>query len=483
VEAAGKVRIFAMVDAWTQWALAPLHRAIFDILKGIPMDGTFDQLAPLNRSVNWTGLYSLDLSAATDRLPIKLQIALLGALLGNPQIADAWAHLLVGRFYKFSDTAFERFNCVIKYAVGQPMGALSSWAMLAFTHHFMVQCAAWMAGKPSHTLYLNYAVLGDDLVIGDADVMVCYLAICESLGVKVGLHKSLLSPKGLALEFAKRTVWLGVDVSPIPLSEFHAACQTLPQMLEFIQKYKLDPVDALRAFGFGWRTLTWLNKPLGKLSANVRLIILGLSMPSDAESAEEFFLNGSPRLLRYHNDVASILAAFNKVEVGRLRKEIQAFLDWLVRINPVSWAGKSVEILRQLSKADAIATAKRLDQTKGLALLNKFVQMDWYVAWPVILKLIESIWDPLTKDLYMKVYDLQGRIPHTYGIDDPFVFYIKYIQFLREWSTISRTPFSTVRPEGWEGMSNRRPLPPIQVRLWKKWSGIIQNTQSVQKFS
>lgn len=34
----------------------------------------------------------------------------------------------------------------IRYAVGQPMGALSSWAMLALTHHFIVQYAAYRTG-------------------------------------------------------------------------------------------------------------------------------------------------------------------------------------------------------------------------------------------------------------------------------------------------------------------------------------------------
>ena len=29
----------------------------------------------------------------------------------------------------------------LKYSVGQPMGALSSWAMLAYTHHLIVQLA------------------------------------------------------------------------------------------------------------------------------------------------------------------------------------------------------------------------------------------------------------------------------------------------------------------------------------------------------
>jgi hypothetical protein len=48
-EPAGKVRVFAMVDNFTQWLLRPLHRFLFNYLKGIPMDGTFDQLRPILR--------------------------------------------------------------------------------------------------------------------------------------------------------------------------------------------------------------------------------------------------------------------------------------------------------------------------------------------------------------------------------------------------------------------------------------------------
>jgi hypothetical protein len=49
-EAAGKMRVFAMVDPITQWALQPLHKFLFKLLKKIPMDGTFDQLRPLARA-------------------------------------------------------------------------------------------------------------------------------------------------------------------------------------------------------------------------------------------------------------------------------------------------------------------------------------------------------------------------------------------------------------------------------------------------
>jgi hypothetical protein len=83
-EAAGKVRVFAMVDPVTQWILAPLHKFLFSILRKLPMDGTFNQLAPIYRLLKQRGrikgLYSLDLSAATDRLPVGLQARLLDHL-------------------------------------------------------------------------------------------------------------------------------------------------------------------------------------------------------------------------------------------------------------------------------------------------------------------------------------------------------------------------------------------------------------------
>jgi hypothetical protein len=50
-EAAGKVRVFAMVDCFTQWLMEPLHRAIFQVLRVIPQDGTHDQVKPLDRLI------------------------------------------------------------------------------------------------------------------------------------------------------------------------------------------------------------------------------------------------------------------------------------------------------------------------------------------------------------------------------------------------------------------------------------------------
>lgn len=73
------------MDLWSQSALKPLHDYLGEILRIIPQDGTFDQLAPVNKLLS-TGvktIYSFDLTAATDRLPIKLQTQVIGLLLGD----------------------------------------------------------------------------------------------------------------------------------------------------------------------------------------------------------------------------------------------------------------------------------------------------------------------------------------------------------------------------------------------------------------
>lgn len=44
-----KVRLFAMVDVFTQWILKPIHDYIFDILRGIETDATFNQHAAVRR--------------------------------------------------------------------------------------------------------------------------------------------------------------------------------------------------------------------------------------------------------------------------------------------------------------------------------------------------------------------------------------------------------------------------------------------------
>lgn len=71
----GKVRVMAIGDYWSQAALKPLHHKMFQILKRIPQDMTFNQGAFVARLRNKGAivpggkftLHSVDLSKATDR--------------------------------------------------------------------------------------------------------------------------------------------------------------------------------------------------------------------------------------------------------------------------------------------------------------------------------------------------------------------------------------------------------------------------------
>jgi hypothetical protein len=130
-----------MVDNLTQSVLKPLHLALQDLLRLIPNDGTFDQDKSVERSSKKSlasgCAFSFDLSAATDRLPVTLSSSILSTVLGIP-LGEMWQALLVERDYSFSSKNIKDYKITtpsVRYSVGQPMGALSSWVMLAITHH------------------------------------------------------------------------------------------------------------------------------------------------------------------------------------------------------------------------------------------------------------------------------------------------------------------------------------------------------------
>jgi len=87
----------------------------------------------------------------------------------------------------------------LHYAVGQPMGAKSSWAMFTLSHHLVVQTAAYKAG---FGMFNGYILLGDDIVINHDRVALEYLKIIRGLGVEVSVNKTHTS--FTTYEFAKR---------------------------------------------------------------------------------------------------------------------------------------------------------------------------------------------------------------------------------------------------------------------------------------
>jgi hypothetical protein len=232
LEAAGKVRVFAMVDIWTQSLLKPLHLMLTNFLSNLPNDGTKDQIASWKRAAKKSlcgRSFGYDLSAATDRLPISIQVAILSPIIGK-KVAELWSKLLIDRSYYLAYEKDERVpggpkGISLRYAVGQPMGALSSFNMLAVTHHFLVQLAyqrslpfykrtqiLLMFGK--FKWYDNYEITGDDLVLFDEEVALEYLQIMEDIGVPINQSKSVIA-KVPAVEYLKVTTLDTKNVSAL----------------------------------------------------------------------------------------------------------------------------------------------------------------------------------------------------------------------------------------------------------------------------
>ena len=289
-EPAGKVRIVAIVDYWTHCVLKPLHEWLFSILRALPTDATFDQEGTIKRFVKegHTTVWSIDLSAATDLIPLALYRILFTPILGSKR-TELWLELLVGRNFcvprelRVEERVITFPSDFVRYGTGQPMGALSSWSAMAMCHHFVVQACAWYEQEgflsPAHAaaamgdaVYLKdalrrgvwftlYLILGDDLIIASKRVAMRYIALAESLGIKVSLAKSYVSEEGF-LNFASQSYVGQTNVSPLSFKEF-IGVDSLAKRSEMV----------LRAVRRGWADVSstkWVA-PLVKMHVTPRM--------------------------------------------------------------------------------------------------------------------------------------------------------------------------------------------------------------------
>ena len=342
------MRVFAIVDWWTQNLLEQLHDYLFSYLRKIPQDGTFNQgaaVTSLQKIVRdgHTTVFSLDLSAATDRLPIRIQIPLVNYLF--PGLGEPWGHLLVGRAYTLTVRQDKR---VIRkenlfYTVGQPMGALSSWAMLAFTHHFLVQYSANRVGHEGW--FPLYAILGDDIVIADRRVALSYLKVMDTLGVGISMYKSLISGNG-SFEFAKRFVYRGEDATAVSLAEMAVASTSLAalvMLLDRIGQFRSPTLgDVLAFLGRGYRVRGGLMRKYSEMSNHVRLLLVFLTQPGSRFATSEGWL---PWLAS---------SGLNRPESGSVSGVLRALQGLVARAIDSRWKRSPAPLYRR--EADTIAT-------------------------------------------------------------------------------------------------------------------------------
>jgi len=231
----GKTRVIAIFDYWSQCSLRPLHLHINKLLKSLQTDYTFNQGGFKDRlPAEPTGSYhSIDLSAATDRMPIALQKRVIEYLFNDAAKANAWKEILVG--YDFTVKGSNKETLTVNYGAGQPMGAYSSWPTMALTHHILVQVSALRAGVlnfRSRTYFKGYALLGDDLRIDHSLVASEYLNLIAQLDMPYSAPKTHVSKHGF--EFAKRWWCLNTEVTGFSISGLNSVWKSYPLLINFL---------------------------------------------------------------------------------------------------------------------------------------------------------------------------------------------------------------------------------------------------------
>jgi hypothetical protein len=139
---------------------------------------------------------------------------------------------------------FSHNQTEVQYAVGQPMGALSSWAVFSLSHHVIIRIAMARAGCTEDNCY---CMLGDDIVITNDKVAGIYKYLMETLGVEISPLKSHESDK--FFEFTKRFWYKGVEITPFPSSGLRSCGKSYPLLSQLLRQQKLNRWIPLQAEG------------------------------------------------------------------------------------------------------------------------------------------------------------------------------------------------------------------------------------------
>jgi hypothetical protein len=202
-----KLRLVAISDYFTQIYLKKIHEGLMKLSRNLPQDRTFTQ-DPHNvwDYENNESFWSLDLSSATDRFPVKLQERLLTRIFDNQKLGLSWHSILSNRRFTTPE------GDVLSYNTGQPMGTYSSWISFTLAHHLVVYYCSQLCGLNN---FNQYIILGDDIVIKNNAVAKKYIEVINGLGVDISMHKTHVSNN--TYEFAKRWIQDGVEITGIPI--------------------------------------------------------------------------------------------------------------------------------------------------------------------------------------------------------------------------------------------------------------------------
>jgi hypothetical protein len=213
-----KLRAIANPLPIFQILLDPLKDALLETLRLIPNDFTHDQDEGVayiqNLLKQGYNLSSVDLSDATNHLPLTDQLHLLYALFGN-ECKDVGLFADVARSGWIVDSPDG--ETILKWTTGQPLGLGPSFPSFALYHHFIMRYViSQVEGdlEPLHLLMqgifdrafcgdFKYAIVGDDIVM-DSRYTDTYISTIEKLGCKISMEKCIFNAP--SAEFCSRII-------------------------------------------------------------------------------------------------------------------------------------------------------------------------------------------------------------------------------------------------------------------------------------
>jgi hypothetical protein len=196
-EPGGKLRSVANPFRIFQRTLEPLGDSLFNLLKELPWDCTFDQSKAIpavqKALLDGKTLHCIDLSAATDYFPLELQLAVLRVLYGNQQLIDLFEDLS-----RASWRTNQHYQPTISWRRGQPLGLYPSFASFGLTHGLLLLtlCKGNYHGQ--------FFVVGDDVIIFEDKLAKAYQQTLKLLGCPFSPEKTI-SSSSLA-EFAGKII-------------------------------------------------------------------------------------------------------------------------------------------------------------------------------------------------------------------------------------------------------------------------------------
>uniref|UniRef100_K4D966 Reverse transcriptase domain-containing protein n=1 Tax=Solanum lycopersicum TaxID=4081 RepID=K4D966_SOLLC len=141
----------------------------------------------------------------------------------------------------------------VAFLTGQPLGYYGSWSLFSLSHHYIVWLATLKAYPLRSTPFVDYDLVGDDILITDKKVANQHSRLLDRLSVTISFAKSIVFENG-TIEFAKR-FWIRdmqKHISPISLKAL-TSCRTTVGLCQLSCRYSIEISTLQRLAGAGYK--------------------------------------------------------------------------------------------------------------------------------------------------------------------------------------------------------------------------------------